>query len=151
MLASSGSAAFFAGIGTAGAGAILVLGKRVLRWAGEHAKVAFKATFAEAVDDHVEPKFVTLREETTSQAQQVRDELVAHRDEVLQALIEHTEQEGAVVAKVVKAEVAPLAALYESHIANDAASFERVDERQNTMEQSLARIEDTVGTTTPDA
>lgn len=79
------------------AGALAIRTKIGLSWVGRKIKEAFNRAFAEAVDEHVEPKFAQLREESLQAAAEVREDLRLH-----------TAEESEIVRRVVKEEITPI-------------------------------------------
>jgi hypothetical protein len=133
MIAFDGSQALWyivAGVGAAVAVAWVASVRRFARWVGRRAKAAYFEWFREAVDEHVEPKFVALREQTEVAAEEVkqnsltaaaaikeeaiktavavRDEMLATADTVKEELRVHTEEEGRIVAEIVREAIDPI-------------------------------------------
>ncbi len=129
-----------AGAAVAIGGALVFWFRRTFRWMGRRLKAAYLEWFAEAVDQHVQPQFDAIRDNTirrageirdeaAATAQHVHDEMLATAQEVKEQLRIHTAEEGELVRAIVKEEVAPIAAQL-TEVQQTVAAHLGLDERR---------------------
>jgi hypothetical protein len=118
----------------AAAGAAVMLGliatfRRLGRWGLGRIKSAYFEWFEEAIDEHVEPKFQAIREDTAARAEEVKEDLRIH-----------TQEEGDVVRAVVNEAVAPIKAALNERAEADRRLEERLAEHMEHDDRVMERV-----------